>query len=122
MGTVIVGYCKMISLLLLVVLSTVLVVNYPPDLHGLVSNKDAAEPDSTAHPKVRNSSATERASLPFTKLPDLYYGLVSTTEPKIHPKVRKLTVAERASLIPIVNLPQGVIDGVKKFVFFCWTP
>ena len=96
-----------------------LVVN---DLHGLVSNNDTAEPDNImAHPKVRNSSVTERTSLPFTKLPDLY-GLVSTAEPNTHPIVRKLTVAERASLIPILNLPQGVIDGVKKFVFFVGHP
>ena len=127
MGAVIVSYCKKISLLLLVVLISVLVVDYSPDLYGLVSNQDTVEPKAImAHPKVRNS---ERASLPYAKLPDLY-GLVTnknTTESSykintVHTKVRKLSTAERESLIPTLNLPQGVIDGVKKFVFFVGHP
>ena len=89
MGTVIVRYCKRISLLLLVVLSTVVIINYPPDLHRLLSNKDTIETDK--------------------------FNVV-------HPKVRKANLVERASLIPILNLPQDVIDKVKKFVFFVGHP
>ena len=85
-STVIVRYCKKISLLLLVVLSTVLIVNYlpGPDLHRIVSNKD----------KIENNFNV------------------------VHPKVRKTSLVERASL----NLPQDVINKVKKFVFFVGHP
>ena len=63
MGAVVVSYCKKISLLLLVVVSTVLIICYPPDLYGLVSSKEL---DSiiTAHSKVKKYSIAERESLP----------------------------------------------------------
>jgi hypothetical protein len=84
MGTIRVKCCKNISLLLLVVLSIVVIINYPPDLHGLVSNKD------------------------FNNVTHLI--------------MRKNSLVERASSIPMLNLPQDVIDKIKKFVFFVGHP
>ena len=82
---------KISLLLFIAVLSTVLIVNYPPDIHGLVSiNRETKETDS------------------FNV---------------IHPKVRNTSLVERSSLIPSMpNLPQDVIDRVKKFVFFIGYP
>lgn len=85
MGTTIVRYCKATSLLLLVVLSTALIINYPPDLQWLVSNKD-------------------------------------TDDKVVYPKVRKSSLVERVNKIQMLNLPQDVIDRVKKFVFFVGHP
>ena len=54
MGTV--SSCKKICLLLLIVVSTILIIHYPPDLYGLVSNTVTAETDGVVH-KVRKFEA-----------------------------------------------------------------
>ena len=68
------------------VVGIVLVIYYPPDLYGLVSNKD------------------------------------SDNFNVVHQNARKSSLAGRASSIPMLNLPQDVIDKIKKFVFFVGHP
>ena len=55
-----VSYCKKISLLLLIIVSTVLIINYPPDLYGLVSSKKSKNITGS---RVRKYSVAERESL-----------------------------------------------------------
>ena len=77
---------KKTSLLVLAVMSIVVIIYYPPELYGLVSNEDAGY-DDISYLKKKASKNHKVSS--------------GTTKP---------------------NLPQDVIAGVEKFVFFIGYP